>query len=67
MCLLATQKTREEVEEHFKKQEVEDFATSGVEAQYTVFLESGMDSLSGYAHSLEPYLKQLGLPVKLNF
>ena len=50
-----------------KTQEVEDFATAGVEAPYTVFLEKGTDSLSGYAHSLEPYLKLLGVPVKLNF
>ncbi len=67
VCLLATNKTQEQVEQHFKSQEVEDFATSGIEAPYTVFLEKGTDSLSGYPHSLEPYLKQLGLPVKLNF
>ncbi len=67
VCLLATNKTQEEVEKHFKEKETDDFATSGVEAPYTVFLEKGIESLTGYAHSLEPYLKQLGLPIKLNF
>ena len=67
VCLLLTNKTQEEVEKHFKEKETDDFATAGVEAPYTVFLEKGVESLGGYAHSLEPYLKQLGLPIKLNF
>lgn len=67
VCLLATNKSKEQVEAHFKAQEIEDFAVAGVEAPYTVFLEKGVEALDGYAHSLEPYLKTLGLPVKLNF
>ena len=45
----------------------EDFATAGTKAAYTVFLQKGTEALDGYAHSLEPQLQQLGLPVKLNF
>lgn len=67
VCLLATNKTKEQAEAHIKAHSVEDFAVAGVEAQYDVFLEKGIESLGGYAHSLEPYLKKLGLPVKLNF
>ena len=57
VCLLLTNRTKEQVEAHFSENEVEDFAAAGQEAPYTVFLEKGLDSLSGYAHSLEPYLK----------
>ena len=46
---------------------MDDFATAGAEADYTVFLEKGITALDGYSHSLEPYLKTLGLPIKLNF
>lgn len=67
MCLLCTNKSKEDVEKALKDQEVEDFAVAGTKADYTVFLEKGLESLDGYAHSLEPYLKTLGLPVKLNF
>lgn len=67
VCLLATNKTKEQAEAHIKAHSLEDFAVAGVEAQYDVFLEKGIESLGGYAHSLEPYLKKLGLPVKLNF
>ena len=56
-----------DTEAFLKENEVDDFATAGTEAEYTVFLEKGIESLDGYSHSLEPYLKTLGLPVKLNF
>ena len=64
---MATNKTKAEAEAHIKAHQVEDFAVSGVEAPYTVFLEKGTEALGAYAHSLEPYLKKLGLPIKLNF
>ena len=67
VCLLATNKTKEQVEAALKKEEIDDFATAGTEATYTVFLGKGTESLDGYPHSLESYLKQLGLPIKLNF
>ena len=67
VCLFATNKTKDAVEQQLKEMEVEDYATGGCEATYTVFLEKGTDALSGYPHSLEKYLKELGLPIKLNF
>ena len=67
VCLLATNKSREEAEKHIKAHQVEDFAVAGVEAPFEVFLGKGTEALDSFAHSLEPYLKQLGLPVKLNF
>ena len=66
VCLLTTNKSRSEAEKFFAEQDFEDFATAGTEAEYTVHLAKGLDTLDGYAHSLEPYLKQLGLPFKLN-
>ncbi len=47
--------------------EVDDFAQSGQDAAYTVFLEKGTDALKDYGHAMEPLLRQLGLPTKLNF
>merc|ERR1712166_1095107 len=67
VCLLATNKTHEKMIEELKEKEVEDFATAGVNATYDVFLAKGTEALSAYPHSLEPYLKLLGLPIKLNF
>ena len=67
VCLLTTNKEQEAVEKFLDEQEVEDFATAGCEATYTVHLKAGKEALDGYAHSMEPYLKQLGLPTRLNF
>merc|ERR1712166_204319 len=67
VCLLATNKTHEKMIEELKEKEVEDFATAGVNATYDVFLAKGTEALSAYPHSLEPYLKLLGLSIKLNF
>ena len=67
ICLLASNKSKEDVNKALKELEVEDFAVSGAIADFTVFLEKGLTALDAYTHSLEPYLKQLGLPVKLNF
>ena len=66
VCMLSTHKSKEECEKFFAEQDFEDFATAGAEAEYTVHLEKGLATLDGYAHSLEPYLKTLGLPIKLN-
>lgn len=61
-----TNKKSAELEQALKEQEVEDFASAGSKATYTVYLEKGVEALDGYGHGLEPYLKQLGLPIKLN-
>ena len=67
VCVLFSNKGVKDIEEAFEKEKVEDFAQAGAKATFTVHLAKGTDALEGYAHSLEPYLKQLGLPTKLNF
>ena len=67
VCLLFTKKTKKEVEETLQNYQVDDFATAGSKAGFTVKLEKGIDALSGFSHSMESYFKSMGLPVKLNF
>ena len=69
VCLVLSNKTKDQLNKAFKEEaaSVEDFATAGTNATYTVHLKAGTDALDGYGHSMEPYLKQLGLPTKLNF
>ena len=50
-----------------KEFEVEDFAQSGGQADYTVFLEKGTDALKDFGHAMETQFRTLGLPTKLNF
>ncbi len=42
------------------------FAKAGQKASKTVLLNKGFDALSVHSHALEPYLRKLGLPTKLN-
>jgi len=69
VCLLLSNKGKEAIEKRFSEVEAshEDFATAGTKAPYTVLLKQGTEALDGYAHSLEPQMQLLGLPVKLNF
>ena len=58
VCLVLSNKTKKELEQVFKEEaeEVEDFATAGTQATYTVHLKKGTDALEGYGHAMEPYL-----------
>eukprot|EP00355_Strombidium_rassoulzadegani_P008209 CAMPEP_0168615904 /NCGR_PEP_ID=MMETSP0449_2-20121227/4745_1 /TAXON_ID=1082188 /ORGANISM="Strombidium rassoulzadegani, Strain ras09" /LENGTH=249 /DNA_ID=CAMNT_0008656659 /DNA_START=15 /DNA_END=761 /DNA_ORIENTATION=- len=67
VCLAFSNLDQKEFEAKLKEFEVEDFAQQGQTATYTVFLQKGTEALEGYAHSLEPTFRQLGLPTKLNF
>jgi mRNA turnover protein 4 len=67
VCLMFTNLKKKQIEASFKEAEVEDFATAGLPASYTVHLEKGVKSLDGFGHSMEPHLRTLGLPTKLNF
>ena len=67
VCLLFSQKSKKDVEQALNDFQIDDFATAGSKASYTVHLEKGTDALSGFSHSMEGYFKQMGLPVKLNF
>ncbi|XP_078584945.1 mRNA turnover protein 4 homolog [Branchiostoma floridae x Branchiostoma japonicum] len=58
-----TNKTKEEVVEWFSQYQLKDFARSGNTAVQTVVLFEG--PLPQFSHSMEPQLRQLGLPTKL--
>ena len=69
VCLVLSNKTKAELEKVFEQEaeSVEDFATAGTVASYTVHLKKGKEALDGYGHAMEPYLNKLGLPTKLDF
>ncbi len=61
--LLFTNESKEAVNEWFEKFVEPDFARSGNIANSTVVLDEG--PLSQFSHSMEPHLRQLGLPTSL--
>ena len=67
VCLCFSNLPPADLESKLAEFEIEDFAQSGVKATYDVFLSKGTDALDGYSHAMEPLLRQLGLPTRLNF
>ncbi|XP_044301280.1 mRNA turnover protein 4 homolog isoform X2 [Varanus komodoensis] len=61
--LLFTNRTKEEVTEWFSQYRESDFARSGNRAAFAVSLDAG--PLGQFPHSMEPQLRQLGLPTAL--
>lgn len=61
--ILFTNKTQKEVVEWFKTYSEPEFARSGNTATQSVTLSEG--PLAGFSHSMEPQLRQLGLPTAL--
>ncbi|XP_061640009.1 mRNA turnover protein 4 homolog [Phyllopteryx taeniolatus] len=61
--VLFTNKTKEEVQEYFGHYREMDYARSGNPAQMDVTLDEG--PLEQFPHSMEPQLRQLGLPTTL--
>ncbi|XP_053545825.1 mRNA turnover protein 4 homolog [Bombina bombina] len=61
--LLFTNRTEEEVKEWFDQFKETDFARAGNKATYDVVLDAG--PLEQFPHSMEPQLRQLGLPTAL--
>ncbi|KAL0978474.1 hypothetical protein UPYG_G00170930 [Umbra pygmaea] len=61
--VLFTNKTKEEVQEYFSQIKEMDFARSGNQAGMAVTLDEG--PLEQFPHSMEPQLRQLGLPTAL--
>ncbi|NXL48818.1 MRT4 protein, partial [Podilymbus podiceps] len=61
--LLFTNRTKDEVDEWFSKFKEVDFARAGNKATYAVSLDTG--PLEQFPHSMEPQLRQLGLPTAL--
>jgi mRNA turnover protein 4 len=63
-ALLFTDCDKSEVVEWFDNYSFEDFARSGCTVDQTISLPEG--PLKQFAHSIEPYLRQLGMPTKLD-
>ncbi|XP_030633140.1 mRNA turnover protein 4 homolog [Chanos chanos] len=61
--VLFTNKTKEEVQEYFSSFKEMDYARAGNKAQMAVTLDEG--PLDQFPHSMEPQLRQLGLPTAL--
>ncbi|KAF3690024.1 mRNA turnover protein 4 -like protein [Channa argus] len=61
--VLFTNKTKEEVQEYFSHFKDMDYARSGNKAQMDITLDEG--PLEQFTHSMEPQLRQLGLPTAL--
>ncbi|NWX87573.1 MRT4 protein, partial [Nothoprocta pentlandii] len=61
--LLFTDRTKDEVNAWFSQFREVDFARAGNRATYTVSLDTG--PLEQFPHSMEPQLRQLGLPTAL--
>lgn len=61
--LLFTEKSKEDVLEWAKNYSADEFARSGFVATETVVLPAG--PLVDFAHSMEPHLRSLGMPTKL--
>ena len=62
--LLFTNKDPSEVKKFFKSFSVFNYAKTGNIASESVMLDAGF--LEQFSHSIEPHLRSLGLPVKLN-
>lgn len=61
--LLFTDSPKEEVLDWFNNFKYEDFARSGFKVNQSIVLNEG--PLKQFSHAIEPYLRQLGLPTKL--
>ncbi|GAA6231989.1 mRNA turnover protein 4 homolog [Lates japonicus] len=61
--VLFTNKTKDEVQEYFSHFKEMDFARAGNQAQMDITLDEG--PLEQFPHSMEPQLRQLGLPTAL--
>ncbi|KAM9859916.1 mRNA turnover protein 4 homolog [Aulostomus maculatus] len=61
--VLLTNKTKDEVQEYFSHFKETDYARAGNQAQMDVTLDEG--PLEQFTHSMEPQLRQLGLPTAL--
>ena len=66
VCLLFTNKSDKELQSYIETLDEPDFAKAGTKATYTVFLQKGTEALADKGHGMETYLRQLGLPTKLN-
>lgn len=62
--LLFTDTPKDEVAKWFKEYTVDDYARSGYKAPMSISLPKG--PLAQFAHSMEPFLRKLGMPTSLD-
>ena len=64
--MLFTNRKVGEVVEFFDKFEVQEYAHSGQIAPMTIIIEVGTNIFERCGHSIEPYLRKLGVDTKLD-
>ncbi|CAG9861665.1 unnamed protein product [Phyllotreta striolata] len=62
--LLFTDCTKKEVVDWFESYSVEEYARAGFKVNSTITLDAG--PLKQFSHAIEPYLRSLGMPTKLD-
>lgn len=63
--LFFSNKSHDEIKKYFSEYSSEEYARSGDISSKTIILNSGTDVFSKFSHSIEPYLRKLGLATKL--
>jgi len=63
--LLMTNKSKEEILKFFDEYSTEEYAKAGTIANRTLILRKGFEDLKQFSHSMEPYLRKLGLNTSL--
>lgn len=63
--LLFTNKEYEEVKNFFEEYSCEEFAKGGTIANQTIVLEKDSDAFQTFAHTMDVYLRKLGVDVLL--
>ena len=64
--LLFTNKKESEILEFFKKFTSYEYAKSGTISEADIILEKGNEVFKTFSHSIEPYLRKLGLNTSLD-
>ena len=65
-CLLFTNQKASKITKYFEEYSTPEFAQAGAIAPKNVTLEKEGTDLAGLSYSIEPYLRELGLPTKLH-
>jgi len=65
ICVCAAGADEKHARRFFNEYQQKDFPRAGWVATETVQLKAG--PLPGFSHAIEPHLRELGLPTKLNF
>jgi len=60
-----TNRKEEEVLQFFEEFKIDEFAKAGYISPQTIILNKGVEALKQFSHSMEPYLRKLGLKTSL--